>query len=78
MLLRDCRCVSCGNVAEDLGPPWDVCAKCGGQVEPEPMSYAPTQVMDPVMRAVMMKGATMRKKVQGRIPWRKSSWSQTD
>jgi hypothetical protein len=74
-ILRDYRCSLCGDLSEDMEPV-DAC-HCGG-VKLVEFSYHPTQVMDPVMATVMSKGSQIRKRLQGRLPWRKSSYSQSD
>jgi hypothetical protein len=76
VILRDYRCSACQNLQEGLEP-GEPCESCGGPTV-EQFSYRPSQRMDPVMASVMAKGATIRKKLQGKLPWRKSSWSQTD
>lgn len=74
-VLRDYRCGLCGDLSEDMEPV-DLC-HCGG-VKVVEFSYAPTQVMDPAMRTIMQKGSMIRKRLQGKLPWRKSSESQSD
>lgn len=76
LILRDYRCGSCGNLQEGLEDE-EPCEACGGVTLVE-FSYKPTQRQDPVMAAVMTKGRVIRQKLQGRLPWRKSSESQTD
>ena len=75
MLLRDATCCVCGRKDEILGE--EQCA-CGGVLVPESISFRPTQVQDPRMATVMMKGTQIRKRLQGKLPWRRSSESQSD
>lgn len=76
MILRDYICGMCGAPSEDMEPV-DPCDACGG-VKLVQFSYAPTQTMDPRMRTVMQKGSLIRQRLQGKLPWRKSSESQSD
>ena len=75
MILRDFQCESCGNVSEDWDPA-DECV-CGGQKRAF-FSYAPTSGCDVTIWSVLTKGSVIRQKLQGKLPWRKSSESQTD
>ena len=76
MLLRDASCPSCHWRGEVLGV--EPCPECGGQTVHDAISFRPTQTLDVRMATVMMKGAQIRKRLQGKLPWRKSSESQSD
>lgn len=76
MLLRDASCPSCGWRGEVLGV--EPCPECNAPTVADLISFRPTQVLDVAMATVRMKGAQIRKRLQGRLPWRKSSYSQSD
>jgi RecJ-like exonuclease len=76
MLLRDASCPSCHWRGEVLGV--EPCPECGGPTVHDAISFRPTQTLDVRMATVMMKGAQIRKRLQGKLPWRKSSESQSD
>lgn len=79
MILRDFECKSCGNVQEDFdGTDLDPCHECGGQEMGAVMSYRPSSGLNVTIWSVFTKGNVIRQKLQGRLPWRKSSESQTD
>jgi hypothetical protein len=42
------------------------------------ISFRPTQPLDPVMSKVMSKYSLIRQRYEGKLPWRKSSESQSD
>ena len=79
MILRDYQCKSCGNVQEDFdGTDLDPCHECGGRQMGAVMSYRPSSGLDVKIWGVLTKGSVLRKKWLGKLPWRKSSESQTD
>jgi hypothetical protein len=75
MLLRDATCPACGRTGEILGD--EVCP-CGVSMVAHAISFHPTQPLDPRMATVMSKSSQIRKRLQGKLPWRKSSESQSD
>jgi hypothetical protein len=75
MILRDATCSACGREAEVLGE--EVCP-CGGAMVPHAISFHPTQVLDVAQDTIRMKASQIRKRLQGRLPWRRSSESQSD
>ena len=76
MILHDATCSSCGREAEILGE--ENCNDCGWPMIPHKISFHPTQPLDPVMSKVMSKSSLIRQRLQKRLPWRKSSESQSD
>jgi hypothetical protein len=76
MILRDASCPSCHWRGEVLGD--EPCPECGSPTVHDAISFRPTQILDVRMATVRMKGNHIRKRLQGRLPWRKSSESQSD
>ena len=53
------------------------CSFCGNDVVPETFQYNNTHKSSAKWREIMQKGQEMRNKLQGKTPFRKSSYSQT-
>lgn len=84
-ILYDFHCHQCFTVGdestfEDLvkpGDPAPLCPKCGAQSEKQAFCNAPTVQHSPFWSEVFGKTQAMRNKLTGKVPWRKSSESQT-
>ena len=78
MILRDTVCHSCGRESEQLeaGGKLDPC-ECGGELDTL-FTYRPTSGVDIKIWDVLSKASVLKQKWQGRLPYRKSSESQTD
>jgi hypothetical protein len=76
MPLFDAQCPGCGWRGEVLDV--EPCPECSGPTVADALCYRPTQVQDIRMSTVFAKGAQIRKRLQGKLPWRKYSYSQSD
>lgn len=76
MILEDATCTACGHVEEQLGD--EPCSLCGGLKQAHLISYRPTQILDPVMAKVTSKHSLIKQRLQGKLPWRRVSESQSD
>ena len=80
--LFDLECGACGWAEEALLERDDVlvCFQCGQTMARVPFTQgtaARAQVNPSKTREMFAKAQEMRNKVQGRTPWRRSSYSQT-
>jgi hypothetical protein len=76
-----CLNIECNNHFEELMSPDEVapqCSVCGSDSQQQLFSFDPTVEQNVHWTEVMQKGKNIRNKLQGKVPWRKSSESQSD
>lgn len=79
-MLFDWKCTQCAHVFEELilsNEPDPTCPLCNGKAEKEIFCNNPTATYSPKYAEIHMKAVNMRQKIQGKVPWRKNSYSQT-
>ncbi len=79
MLSWDFVCTKCDFKFDDLickDDPYPSCTQCGGETE-KCLGNSPTH-FSPRQWEMKRKSHLIKQKILGNIPWRKSSWSQTD
>jgi putative FmdB family regulatory protein len=82
--LYDYTCTACSQEFEDLhqeGEPAILCPTCSAPADRNPFSNDPSAIkaqINPARQAeIMMKGAAIKARLQGKLPWRKNSESQS-
>lgn len=81
MKLATYRCEQCGEFEELVdGEPTEhaQCPNCGDCDTERVLFSPPSSVHTPLIAKVMMQGSLIRQRWLGKLPWRKSSESQSD
>ena len=75
-----CKDPNCGNTFEDLvtdTDPSPICTKCFAPTDKILICNNNTVEHNPAQREIMSKSVHIRKRLQKKLPWRKSSYSQS-